>query len=106
MKQPELDIDGYPTEETLAAIAAWPIKCNKDIQNLLEFAGEAWSYPFPVETGGEDEDRWIRVVTGGWSGNESLVGAMEENRMFWALCWLESRRGGSYKFYTHPIKES
>lgn len=105
MKQPELDSDGYPTEGTLAAIATWPIKSNKDILDLFEFLDLSWTYPFLNGFSEDKEGTWIRLATGSWSSNESLVGALEENRMFWGLCWLESQRGGSYKFLTQPFKE-
>lgn len=36
--------------------------------------------------------------TGGWSGNESIIGAMQKNRMVWNFLWEQSRRGGHYVF--------
>lgn len=36
--------------------------------------------------------------TGGWSGNEDLIRAMEQNWMIWSLTWVQSRRGGHYIF--------
>jgi hypothetical protein len=92
-----LDDDGYPEEDELKQIAEWPYT---DIAGLLEFAQPMWSYP----------DRWwtegdaLHLSTGGWSGNEILVGAMQENRMFWAICWISSRRGGHYSFDLSRIK--
>lgn len=86
-----MDDDGYPEESELKQIAEWPYT---DIPGLLEFVRERWSYP----------DRWwtegdvLHLSTGGWSGNEDLVRAMQQNRMFWALCWIQSRRGGHYQF--------
>lgn len=103
--KPTFDNDDYPTEETLETIKSWKIDSNKSICDLLEFVGEAWAYTFPVETGGENRDAWLRVATGGWSGNESLIEALQSNYLFWALCWLESQRGGSHKFLYQPIKE-
>ena len=103
--KPTFDSDGYPTEETLEAIKSWKIDSNKSIGNLLEFVGEAWTYTFPVETGGESRDAWLRVATGGWSGNEDLIEALQSNYLFWGICWLESRRGGSHKFLYQPVKE-
>ena len=104
---PSFDQDGYPTEETLEAITTWPIRSNSNIAELLAFVDAAWHYkPFAIRTNGEGRERYIYCATGGWSGNESIIGALEENRMFWALCWLESQRGGGYKFLTHPINET
>ena len=38
------------------------------------------------------------LITGGWSENEEIVMALQENYLFWGLCWQESVRGGRYEF--------
>lgn len=106
MKTPELDGDGYPTQETLEAVKNWKISSNKDINELLGFVRKVWQYGFSLEVFGEGTKRHIQLSTSGWSGNEDLIEALQSNRMFWLLCWFESRRGGHYKFLTHPVKES
>jgi hypothetical protein len=107
MKAPSFDQDGYPTQETLEAIATWPIRSNSDIAELLAFVDAAWHYkPFAIRAEGEDTKRYIYCATGGWSGNEEIIGALQQNHLFWAMCWLESQRGGGYKFLTQPIKEA
>lgn len=103
---PEFDADGYPTEATLKTIQEWSIRSNFTIQDLLDYVEKAWRYNFIVRSGGRGQKRFIYIATSGWSGNESLVEALQQNRMFWALCWLESHRGGGYKFLTAPIAES
>lgn len=105
MTEPTFDADGYPTEETLKAIAAWPWRESKD---LLDFCRKAWRYPdyWRSREVGANEGRHFlgykgtlhEVSTGGWSGNESIISALEENCMFMATCWIESRRGGHYIF--------
>ena len=39
----------------------------------------------------------VYFATGGWSGNESIIHAMQENIM-WKLRWISSHRGGKYGF--------
>jgi hypothetical protein len=107
MTTPSFDQDGYPTKETLEAITTWPIRSNSDIAELLAFVDAAWHYkPFAIRAEGEDTKRYIYCATGGWSGNEEIIGALQQNHLFWAMCWLESQRGGGYKFLTQPIKEA
>jgi len=36
--------------------------------------------------------------TGGWSGNEEIIRAMQDNRVWWGMFWESSRRGGHYEF--------
>lgn len=87
---PTFDRDGYPTDETtecIANIEAWPWD---RYDAWIEFCRAAYA-----------EGRgWIRetpptlvFVTGGWSGNESVIGAMEQNFMF-KWYWRGSKRGG------------
>ena len=91
MKRPEFDRYGYPTDRTLRAIAQWP---SEDFKGLMDFVESAWKYPdYWVQHGQE-----ICASTGGWSGNESLIEALSENRVFWLMCWMQSRRGGHYIF--------
>jgi hypothetical protein len=90
---PEMDDDGYPTDATLDAIRDWP---QTDHAGLLAFVREAWRNP---EWGWrEDEDGTLRLSTGGWSGNESIIDALGANTMFWMFWWQSSRRGGHYEF--------
>jgi hypothetical protein len=92
-----MDEDGYPEESELKQIAEWPYT---DIQGLLEFVRPRWSYP----------DRWwtegdvLHLSTGGWSGNEDLIDAMQQNRVFWSACWLSSKRGGHFQFDLGRVK--
>ena len=101
--KPEFDPDGYPTESTCAIIKSWPISSNYSIKQLLAYVEEAWTYSFVIKSGGAGKQRWLQIATHGWSGNEELVGALRENRMFWALCWLQSSRGGAHRFLKAPI---
>lgn len=96
------DSDGYPTSEELHLITKWPYQ---DCQGLLEYVADLWRYPDYIEeiedSGNEDyqENHIWHVSTGGWSGNEDIIGAITDNTMFWSICWYSSRRGGHYVFH-------
>ena len=108
MTEPTFDKDGYPTDDTLDRVRTWPMDSPSDMGVLLGFVQIAWTYPdyfTPAKRrtrlwkGAELRRLW-RVSTGGWSGNESLINAMQGNLMFWSLAWVSSRRGGHYEFET------
>ena len=89
--------DNYPTDTAIAVILLWPAT---DYTNLFDFIKSIW---WAADWGwheGLDSDgnNVIQISTGGWSGNEDLIRAMMDNHMFWILHWMESRRGGHYKF--------
>lgn len=88
------DVDGYPTEASLATLTAWDIH---DPLGWVEFARKGWRYGddyFKVD----QRNGRVRVdfSTGGWSGNEDIVGAMKANVVLWIITWQESRRGGHF----------
>jgi hypothetical protein len=91
VRRPAFDADGYPTEDTLQHVVDWPYT---DFNGLLDYVRIA------VEGYGSmwEEKGAIKLATGGWSGNESIVGALQENRVFWAMCWESSHRGGLFAF--------
>ena len=92
----ELEDDGYPSEETLKSIADVKVNTYTDCIALLQAIRPIWQFA--------DAGYWAQVgdtflvSTAGWSGNESIVDALQQNHMFWALCWESSRRGGHYTF--------
>lgn len=102
-----LDEDGYPTEAVLDIIKNWPHE--KGWTELLAFVRELWAY---TEFWREEKNVTTidlpnykvvadvyHVSTAGWSGNESLIMALQENWMFWTFCWEQSNRGGHYIFH-------
>jgi hypothetical protein len=107
MDEPTFDKDGYPTDETLAVIRCWSYE--EGFWTLMEFVKEAWSdYGWlencpskiePIFKGEEDDGRYWCGATGGWSGNESILAALEHNVMFSALCWNASVRGGYHEYH-------
>ena len=86
--------DRYPTDSELDQIKRFePMQ----FMDMMRFIREIWNY--------EDIGYWQKrgrtywLHTGGWSGNESIIEAMIENRMFWCVCWVSSKRGGHYRFH-------
>ena len=97
-----LDEHGYPTEEAIELIKNWDAN---DPIGLMEFVKQCWWMPeWGWHEKKEKDDVFDREViaylvsTGGWSGNEELIGAMRSNHIFWMMCWYSSRRGGHFVF--------
>ncbi len=99
MKEPTFDSDGYPTEETLQFIKKY-----QDIHNLrflAEFIVKAWYWPDYAKWDDKSEvfPSTLELHTGGWSGNEILISALQESEsLFWTFYWQKSERGGHYYF--------
>ena len=89
----------YPTTSELKKIEKWEISTVEKLYGLLHYLKERWQYAdvgYYKLTG-----RCVlklRLSTAGWSGNESLIGALQKNFIFWMVCWQKSERGGHYWF--------
>jgi hypothetical protein len=88
----EIDDDGYPSDAALERIAQWP---HTDFAGLIAYVRTLWWGP---PNYWEQDGRALSISTAGWSGNESIIGALQRNTMFWLMCWQSSRRGGHYEF--------
>ena len=93
-----MDKNGYPTEEELETIKNWDL-VERPVIELIEYVRERWQY---VDYGAF-ELKGKRILklelhTCGWSGNESIIKALQDNSLFWATCWEKSTRGGHYYF--------
>ena len=100
----------YPTDEDLKLIEEWDYN---DFETLAKFVQSIWYH-------GEDyarlddwkkdefkrEYRMFTLITGGWSGNEDIVCALNNNQMFGMLCWHTSSRGGLHIYHIKKIKKS
>ena len=85
----------YPCEEHLQRFRTWDYT---DWRGLLAQLEESWHIP---DWGICIEEGWSPTLflhTGGWSGNEEIIGALMDNQMFWTMYWESSRRGGHYEF--------
>ena len=89
--------EGYPDDQELEIIEKYPLR---DVFHLTDLVNELWAV-----AGTRSE--WIKGVlhyelhTGGWSGNESIIEALEKNRFVDRFCvkWL---RGGHWYFEIDP----
>ncbi len=104
-----LDDGGYPTDAALDAIKLWHFS---DARGWFKFIEGLWWHssmlwkeddvPHDLRSFKGYEDKMVHrywISTGGWSGNESIIRAMQENNhMLWTLNWVQSRRGGHYIF--------
>ena len=90
----------YPTERQLTTIRKWDLT-QKSVIDLLDFVQPLWSY----------EDRFVRrhhtlrLSTGGWSGNEDIIGALRRNFLFWSMYWFKTQRGGHYWFNDRMVSQ-
>ena len=86
----------YPSDEELVKITSWKVNSQVDFLELMEYIREIWAYA--------GDGYWKRagdiftISTAGWSGNEDIITALQENIPFWLLYWQQSRRGGHYVF--------
>ena len=87
MNEPTFTGNRYPTEATLATIAKW----SYPFDGLYDYLHAAWQSDYGRIF---DKSDLTHFVTGGWSGNESIIEAMRENQLLWSLCWQSSHRGG------------
>lgn len=67
-----------------------------DYHGMMAFVHDLWEF---VERGWEQDGDIYILITSGWSGNEDLIGAMQENFLFWSFHWESSTRGGKHVFF-------
>lgn len=89
-----LDPNGYPTEETLEKIRTW----SDNWESLLDLCKEIWHYPEFFHKFEYEKAILYSTATGGWSGNEDIICALQENLPFWEDCWQAGKRGGIFEF--------
>jgi len=91
------DQDGYPTEEELQHIEKFP--ADGKMRELAEYVVNLWHWDDWAKLEGDK----LELHTGGWSGNEMVVMALEKQTLFWAFYWQKSERGGHYHFSGIPL---
>lgn len=99
-----MDQHGYPDDDELKKIAEWDI-LKKPVGELIDFVESIWRYADcgyftrynPMKQTGK-RVLTLKISTGGWSGNESIIAALMSNSLFWLMYWYKSKRGGHYWF--------
>ena len=89
----------YPTDEEIEQVKKWEFNGPDSFELFMAFIrsiGHWWPLEDPF--GWQQHGRHFYVSTGGWSGNEEIIGAMQNNFIFWSVCWEEHHRGGHYRF--------
>lgn len=100
-KDPFLGASPYPSDRELRRIARWPaIGEEGGLKELFSYVEKRWSLDYGKweHVTNEDSDPALRLVTGGWSGNEELIGALQQNIVAWGMTWQSSTRGGLHIF--------
>lgn len=89
------DAGGDPTDDYLNAIE------EAEHKDVIKLAEAAWNKNMGAITRSKDEDgdTIVRFATGGWSSNEMIIRAMDRNRLFMAVRWISSHRGGCHRFF-------
>ncbi|RPI55550.1 MAG: hypothetical protein EHM49_01770 [Deltaproteobacteria bacterium] len=103
--------DGYPTDDELERIEKWDC-LEESVMDLLDYIKSLWNWPdwgFVKRNGRTQGFRKkcikFELHTGGWSGNESIIYALQKNFMFWSFYWVTSHRGGHYYFEIREFKK-
>ena len=89
-----MGIDETEMNETLERIRK---RRADDLNGLMEYIQSIWSVKHYGRCWKDGDGTW-HFSTGGWSENEDIVEAMEQNEAWWMMNWYLSKRGGHYEF--------
>lgn len=85
------DTDGYPTERGLDMVRFF----EGDLSGMYDLLRMIWWLKDAIKFDGET----LSLATLGWSGNEEVIQALQENKFFfWVKYWHISKRSGYYEF--------
>lgn len=90
----------YPTDEQLTQVQTWEGTLGEwftFVQTMWWAPEWGWREERGVDEIAETPVTRYRISTGGWSGNEDIIDAMQES-LGWSFTWVQSRRGGHYIF--------
>lgn len=94
-----MDKNGYPEKDELQLIEKWNAT---DLDGLMQYLEELG---FTIYGSLRRGRKYYYLSTGGWSGNEDIIGAMQANLILWITYWHRSQRGGHYMFERRTIKK-
>ena len=100
MKEPDykIDSDGYPTDGYLDWIKNYDTMKESGFDLLMDVVCHWWmEYGVKVQRLYRGE-RKVYLSTGGWSGNEDIMGALRGNTLFWMQFYFSHQTGGHYVF--------
>lgn len=91
------------TKKDLQQLSDWDIN---DALNLIERIKGMWVNSSSVKESWGVDRVWhkknpiliLELHTGGWSGNEEIIKALQGNKLFWLMWWQKTERGGHYTF--------
>jgi hypothetical protein len=97
---------GYPQEEEeLRFLRELPTsdfeKNSKVIISMFENTGYGKGWIEKIIDDFGDSIWELRLVTGGWSGCEDMIGELRENYLWWGMFWYSIHRGGLFVFRSH-----
>lgn len=110
-----MDSEGYPEQEELDYISDFDI-IEQDVFDLIQYIKNRWCYNnhfvffkrgyktnlqkiLERDPDNSRKDYYeLRLHTGGWSGNEDIIKALQKNKYFFIFHWYKSERGGHYYF--------
>lgn len=114
------DQHGYPTRQEIRKLekiakpfpkGKLPHDLNKASLDVIEHLESIWHWPewgFVKKYGRTSffTKKCIKLElhTGGWSGNETIIGVLELS-WFWHFWWVKSVRGGHYYFEIPELKK-
>lgn len=97
---PVLDEHGYPTQAALDLVRDWTGTPRTLVEDVLVPLFRPGAGARVEEVAQKFFDRpamKVSLVTGGWSGCESVIAALRDG-YFWFGWWTASHRGGLYEF--------
>jgi hypothetical protein len=97
-----LDYEGYPTQEYLEWLKAYPFTTASDWIEFVKVIMDNWQFEGCKLRRPYKGKRTFVLHTWGWSGNEEIIAALQENTFFF-LFHTEWHAGGHF-YFEIPIK--